>query len=71
MGMSMSLKRAWRSMPAPQSQASLRLLKPRQGFSGWLSQTDPLSSQNKHALAIVGTFVGYGSFHTIEFVASA
>jgi hypothetical protein len=33
---------------APQPQASDRLLKSLLGFSGWFSQTHPVSSQNSH-----------------------
>jgi hypothetical protein len=38
-------------MPAPQSQASARWLLPRQGRSGWFSQTQPVLSQTKHAIS--------------------
>jgi hypothetical protein len=36
--------------PAPQSQASARLLKPRHGRSGWFSQTHPVSAQRAHGV---------------------
>jgi hypothetical protein len=34
--------------PAPQSHASVRLLKPRHGRSGWFSQIHPVSPQHPH-----------------------
>jgi hypothetical protein len=38
------------SMPASQSHVSARWLVPRHGRAGWFSQTQPVSSQTKHAI---------------------
>jgi hypothetical protein len=38
-------------MPGPHSHASARWLLPRQGRSGWFSQTQPVLSQTKHAMS--------------------
>jgi hypothetical protein len=47
--------------PAPQLQASARLLNPRHGRSGWLSQTQPVSPQRSH-----GSFAAMpGPYHKL------
>jgi hypothetical protein len=50
-------------IPAPQSQASARWLSPRQGRSGWFSQTQPVSSQTSHRIAIDMSDVGFLGRH--------